>query len=81
MMVGEIWLYALLMVIPTISGNLGYNTGLGKFGNHSRLGKCEYIDGDFDVDLDDHLRTIFYSFEFGVPFILIVVSYFGIWSI
>jgi hypothetical protein len=61
MVVGGIWLYALLMVIPTKIGNLGYNTALGKFEYNSRLGKCEYIDWDFNVDLDDHLRTIFYS--------------------
>ena len=58
----------LAMVVPTISGIYG------NFGYNEYLGKCDYITED-----DNTPRTIFYSLGFGLPLILIVVSYFGIW--
>ena len=71
MIAGGIWFYAFLMVFPTITGDFG------KFGYNERLQKCDYMDDEDDIDED--LRRLFYSIEFGLPFILIVVSYFGIW--
>ena len=47
----------------------------GKFGYNERLEKSDYMNDDIDEDL----RRLFYSIEFGLPFALIVVSYFGIW--
>ena len=69
MIAGGIWFYAFLMFFPTITGHFG------KFGYNTRLEKCDYMDDDIDEDL----RRLFYSIEFGLPFALIVVSYFGIW--
>ena len=65
-MVFGIWFYALGMVTPTISGIYG------NFGYNEYLGKCDYITKD-----DNTPRVVFYSLGFGLPLILIVVSYFG----
>ena len=46
----------------------------GSFGYDAALGKCDYIRKD-GVDP----RMLFYTFGFGIPFILIVVCYFAIW--
>ena len=70
MMVGGIWLYALLMLFMPLIGNFGH------FGYSDRLRKCDYIE---DPGVDENLRKCFYSIEFGVPLLLVVVSYFRIW--
>ena len=69
MMVLGIWVYALMMVIPTITEKYG------SFGYAADLGKCDYIISKDDVDP----RMLFYTLGFGIPFILIVGSYFAIW--
>ena len=56
------------MVAPTISGIFG------EFGYNEDLGRCVYITKD-----DNTPRVLFYSLGFGLPLILIVISYFGIW--
>jgi hypothetical protein len=63
-----IWAYAFVMIIPTMLGKYG------SFGYAKDLGKCDYILND-GVDP----RVLFYSLGFGLPAILIIVSYFGIW--
>ena len=71
MMVCGIWVYALGMVAPTISGIYG------TFGYNKDLGKCDYISiHKYDCGRP---RQLFYSLGFGLPLILIVISYFGIW--
>ena len=64
-----IWVYALLMVIPTIMGKYG------SFGYAADLGKCYVIISKDGVDP----RRLLYTLGFGIPFILIVASYFAIW--
>ena len=76
-MVLTIWLYALVMVTPTLTttltipaqGKIGYS---GAFGYNPGLGKCDYMDSNGP-------RVLFYTIGFGLPLILIVVSYAGIW--
>ena len=67
MMVGGIWLYALLIVFIPILGNFRH------FGYNDRQRKCDYI------EVDENLGKLFNSIQFGLPFILMVVSYFKIW--
>jgi hypothetical protein len=69
MIAGGIWFYSFLMVIPSITGRFG------SFGYNERLEKCDYI----DEDIEWYWRILFFSIELGLPFVLIVVSYFGIW--
>ena len=63
-----IWLYALLMVIPISFGIFG------TFEYNPCSGKCDYIDRDDE-------RYYWFSIEFGLPCILIVASYTGIWKV
>ena len=72
-MVAGIWVYSLTMVSPTLSKTYDM-PGYGRFGYNEDLGKCGYDDVQGP-------RVLFYSIGFGVPLILIVVSYFGIWTI
>ena len=69
MIVIGIWVYAFMMVLPTICGFHG------EFGYNEDLGKCDYI----ETETDDDPRLFFYSIGFGLPLILIVVSYYSIW--
>ena len=78
-MVLTIWLYALAMVTPTLSNSInnpsleddiqGYT---GTFGYNTMLGKCDYMDNNGP-------RVLFYTLGFGLPLILIVACYSGIW--
>ena len=67
MMVGGIWFYALLIVFTPIIGNFGH------FGYNDYQRKCGYL------EVDENLGKLMDSIEFGLPFILMVVSYFRIW--
>ena len=84
------WVYAAAMVAPTISKTLGSSQflnfslglpGYGTFGYNKHRGKCDYMDDNDDKDDNDDNgpRALFMSLGFGLPFILIVASYFGIW--
>ena len=64
-----IWVYALLMIIPTMLGKYG------SFGYSAHLGKCDYIQMD-GVDA----RPLFFSVGFGLPAVIILFSYFLIWN-
>ena len=68
MIVVMIWVYALMMIIPTMLGQHG------TFGFNEEMVKCGYVNKD-GVDP----KIVFYSIGFGLPAILIVASYFGIW--
>jgi hypothetical protein len=67
MMVGGIWLYAILIVFAPIIGHFG------RFGYNVKQRKCGYL------EVDENLGKVMDSIEFGLPFILMVVSYFRIW--
>ena len=72
-MIFLIWAYPLGIVVPTISNTLG-RQGYGKFGYNQRLGKCDYMDDDGNTS-----SIISYSLGFGLPFLMMIVSYFQIW--
>ena len=63
-----IWVYALVMVMPTATGSYG------AFDYVSHLGKCEYI-----IKNEVNPKYLFWSIGFGLPAIIIIVSYFIIW--
>ena len=63
-----IWVYAMVMVIPTATGSYG------AFDYAPLLGKCDYVDKN-----GVNPRYLFYSIGFGLPAIIIIVSYFIIW--
>ena len=65
-MVVGIWLYALFIVFIPIIGNVRH------FGYNVRQKKCDYI------EVNENLGKLFNSIQFGLPFILMVVSYFEI---
>ena len=70
MMVICIWVYGIILVLPTWVG------WYGRFGYDSRLGKCDFQDtGDTLI----HPHKLFLGVGFIIPFILIMVSYFTIW--
>ena len=71
MMVFAIWLYALLLVLPT---SLNW---YGQFGYVTELGKCDYLSPRHSGDL--HPRKLAMSIGFLVPLVLIVFSYVTIW--
>jgi hypothetical protein len=71
MMVGGIWFYALLVLFMPLIGNFGH------FGYSERLNKCDYIE---DEDVDENSRKMFYFIAFGLPSLLVVASYFRIWT-
>ena len=66
-----IWLYSVLLVLPTLS------QWYGQFGYDAKLGKCDYLP-PLDEDLV-HPRQLFLSVAFIVPLLLIGLSYLTIW--
>ena len=66
-----IWLYSLLLVLPTLA------QWYGEFGYDPRLGKCDYLPPPHQ-DLI-HPRQLFLSVAFIVPLLLIGLSYLTIW--
>ena len=70
MMVICIWVYAIILVLPT---SLQW---YGRFGYDSYLGKCDFLETEGTVI---HPRKLFLGAGFIVPFFLIVFSYFTIW--
>ena len=56
------------MILPTMMGRYG------SFGYTKELGKCDYIVKD-GVDP----KVLFYSLGFGIPAVMIILSYFGTW--
>ena len=69
-MVLAIWVYAFILVLPTIL------KGYGEFGYDHILGKCDYINPD---SYHVHPRQLFLGIGFSVPMVVILVSYFTIW--
>ena len=70
MMVLGTWVYATLLVFPTLFH------WYGKFGYDPELGKCDYLNvGKSSI----HPRQLFLGIGFTVPMVIIVVSYFTIW--
>ena len=69
--VGGIWVYALAMVIPTITGKYG------TFDYSPESGKCDYLAEGDNVDPVYFL----YSIGFGLPFVLILYSNIGMWKL
>ena len=67
-MVVGIWVYALILVFPTMVGKYG------SFGFDEEEAKCDCIAKD-GVDP----RWILLSVGGGLPLILIIFSYYGIW--
>ena len=70
MVICGIWIYAFVLLIPTISGKYG------SFGYNPETGKCDYkVNGDLDP------RVFLYSVGFAIPFFLVVIGNFGIWKV
>ena len=67
-----IWIYATIMVVPTICG------WYGQFGYDMELGKCDYIRINED-SAKMHPRTVFLGISFLLPLFLIIMSYTIIW--
>ena len=65
-----IWIYALVMVVPTMSGKYG------SFGYNPESGKCDY-----KADRNGDPRIFLYSVGFAIPFLLIVIGNLGIWKV
>ena len=65
-----IWVYAFVMVIPTVAGKYG------TFQYSPESGKCDYLANDYGDP-----RVFLFSVGFGLPFILIVVGNHGIWKL
>ena len=63
-----IWIYALVMVIPTATGNYG------AFGYVFLMRKCDYIEKN-----GVNPKYLFFTIGFVLPAIIIIVSYFIIW--
>ena len=70
-MVIGIWVYSVVLVVPTLSG------WYGRFGYDSVLGKCDYLPPQHQDHV--HPRQLFLSIAFMVPLVLIGVSYLTIW--
>ena len=71
-LVACIWIYATIMVVPTICG------WYGQFGYDMELGKCDYIRINEDSE-KMHPRTLFLGISFLLPLFLIIMSYTIIW--
>jgi len=70
MMVVSIWVYAGIMVLPSLPSIELY----GKFGYDKDFGKCDYMAKD-----GKDPKLLFWSLGFCLPLIIIVVSYLIIW--
>ena len=71
MMVAGIWLYATILVLPTIF------EWYGKFGYNKLRGKCDYLE---EKELIIDAKMCFLGISFLVPMISIAVSYSIIWK-
>ena len=63
-----IWVYAFILILPSLY--------MKSFGYNHQLGKCDYIHDEGQVDP----MPIFFSVAFGIPALMIVLCYFGIWK-
>ena len=70
MVVVCVWVYAIILVLPTSLKMYG------KFGYDPHLGKCDFIVTEPDKI---HPRVMFLSIGFIIPMIMIIVSYSTIW--
>jgi len=69
LVIGLIWVYAVIMVIPSLT------EAYGQFGYNRKNGKCDFVEKD---GLDPHF--FFYAVGFLFPLAILVVSYFIIWK-
>ena len=71
LMVVGIWVYATILVLPTIF------EWYGKFGYDKIRGKCDYLEErEYFIDA----KMCFLGISFIIPMILITVSYFILWK-
>ena len=68
-----IWIYATLLIVPTIC------EWYGKFGYDKELGKCDYIRTNENKRMP-HPRTFFLGISFMLPLLIITGSYTIIWK-
>ena len=70
LLVFGIWVYAIVLVLPTIF------KVYGKFGYDRKRGKCDYLEDKENVI---GAKLCFLGIAFIVPMILIAVSYYVLW--
>ncbi len=71
--IAGIWLYAVALVLPSVTG------GVGSLGYNCRGGKCDFLGNDDGNKEELSPHVIFYLIGFSLPCAVILLSYLFIW--